>query len=422
MSEEESVAAPEVATPPEAPSTTEETAVVEKATPQPLSRNMSRRERVAAMRDRITKHAEGETSRGPDGRFVSEPEAATDEDAADEEEQPAAAPAVAVTEPEAAAEEVAQLPVQDEQVAPPPNLVTIPLASTHPLYSQGIRELKDVPEHLERAVRTMANASVRKQEVDQARAAQLAAENELAVQRARLEVMQHQSETPSPTATPEMQALIADIEKTYPEQAETVKLAFNALSQQTVQVEEAQALQVVQREQIGRRFLSEVQSGANKAYPVWSETGELGERMRISVSQYGDYVDARNANLVSAGGAEQEPSSQEFFSWVDTNYVKDPRVQNKLAAFQKKAETRIGNEKVSKAVAEERQRIATQEKQNLAEAAERHSTKPPSPPAVRSQGRVVPATPANEEARQNHGTRQRDLRASIRQRLQQSST
>lgn len=422
MSEEESVAAPVVAAPPEAPSTTEETVVVEKTTPQPLSRDMSRRERVAAMRDRITKHAEGETPRGPDGRFTAEPKAATDEAAADEEEQPAAAPAVAATEPEAAAEEVAALPVQDEQAATPLNLVTIPLDPNHPLHSQGITELKDVPEHLERAVRTMANASVRKQEVDQARAAQQAAETELAVQRARLEVMQHRSETPSPTATPEMQALMADIQQTYPEQAETVKLAFSALTQQSVQAEEAQALQVVQREQIGRRFLSEVQSGASKAYPVWSETGELGERMRISVSQYGDYVDARNANLVAGGGAEQEPTSQEFFSWVDTNYVKDPRVQNKLADFQKKAEARIGNERVSKAVAEERQRMAAQEKQNMAEAADRHGTKPPSPPAMRSQGRVVPASPANEAAGQNHGTRQRDLRASIRQRLQQSST
>jgi hypothetical protein len=419
VSETESVAATEVAPPPEAPSTTEETAVVEETTPQPLSRNMSRRDRVAAMRDRIAKQAEGETPRGPDGRFMAQPEVATEEDAADEEET-AAVDEVAATEPEAAAVEVAE-PVQDEKAAKPPKLVTIPLDSNHPLYSQGITELKDVPAHLERAMRTMANASVRKQEVDQARAAQQAAETELAMQRARLEVMQHQSETPSPAATPEMQALMADIEQTYPEQVETVKQAFNALSQQAVQAKEVQALQVVEREQVGRRFLSEVQSGANKAYPVWSETGELGERMRISVSQYGDYVDARNANLTAAGRAEQEPSSQEFFSWVDTNYVKDPRVQNKLAAFQKKAESRIGKNKVSKAVAKERQRMATKERQKLAEAAERHGTKPPSTPAVRSQGRVVPATPANEEARQNHGTRQRDLRASIRQRLQQSS-
>mgnify|MGYP003134840322 CR=1 FL=1 len=419
MSETESVAATEVAPPPEAPSTTEETAVVEETTPQPLSRVMSRRDRVAAMRNRIAKQAEGETPRGPDGRFITQPEAATEEAATDEEE-PAAAEEVAATEPEAAATEVAE-PVQDEEVATPPKLVTIPLDSNHPLYSQGITELKDVPAHLERAMRTMANASVRKQEVDQARAAQQAAETELAMQRARLEVMQHQSETPSPSATPEMQALMADIEQTYPEQAETVKQAFNALSQQAVQAKEVQALQVVEREQVGRRFLSEVQSGATKAYPVWSETGELGERMRISVSQYGDYVDARNSNLAASGRAEQEPSSQEFFSWVDTNYVKDPRVKNKLAAFQKKAEARIGNDKVSKAVAKERQSMAKKERQKLAEAAERHGTKPPSTPAVRSQGRVVPATPANEEARQNHGTRQRDLRASIRQRLQQSS-
>ena len=422
MSDTERVAAPEVAPPPEAPSTTEETAVVEETTPQPLSRSMSRRDRVAAMRERITTRAE--QPRGSDGRFLPQAEVAAEEVAAEPEEEETeesvAADEAATTEQEVAAPEVAE-PVQDEEVAEPPDLVTIPLDAQHPLYAQGITELKDVPAHLERAMRTMANATVRKQEVEQARAAQQAAEQELAMQRARLEVMQQQGEVQPVTATPEMQALMADIENTYPDQADTVKQAFTALSQQAVQAKEAEALQHVQREQIGRQFLTEVQSGASKAYPVWSETAELGERMRISVSQYGDYVDARNANLAAAGRPEQLPNSQEFFSWVDTNYVKDPRVKNKLADFQKKSEARIGKKRADKAVAKERQRMAKAERQKLAEAAERHGTKPPSPPAVRSQGRVVPAEPANTEAGQNHGTRQRDLRASIRQRLQQSS-
>ena len=115
------------------------------------------------------------------------------------------------------------------------------------------------------------------------------------------------------------------------------------------------------------------------------------------------------------------PSSQEFFSWVDTNYVKDKRVQNQLSEFKAKSEAKIGTARAQEAVAEERKKLAAEEKKRLTDAADRHGAKPPSPPAVRSQGQVAPIPPAAEEARRNHGTRQRDVRSSIRQRLQQSS-
>ncbi len=429
MSETESVAAPEVAPPTEAPSTTEETVATEEAT-QPLSRNMSRRERVSAIRERIEQQATP-PERGPDGRFVAEQneEAATEEPVAEPEEeevveetQVAAEESVAPTAEDAAEETVAEEATPSEETKAPeePKSVTIPLDPSHPLYAQGITELPNVPVHLERAMRTMANATVRKQEVEQARAAQQAAEQELAMTRARMEMLQS-GEIPTADNSPEIQTLLKDIENTYPDQLDTVKSALDALQQQTVQAKEAEVMQEVQRQQIGQQFLTEVQSNAHRQYPVWSQSGELTERMQLAVAQYGDYVDTRNANLAAVGQQEQMPTSQEFFSWVDTNYVKDQRVQSQLAQFKKENEAQIGKDRAAEAVAAERQRLANEEKKKLTEAADRHGTKPPSPPAMRSQGRVVPAAPANEEARQNHGTRQRDLRASIRQRLQQSS-
>ena len=426
MSETESVAAQEVAPPTEAPVITEETVVTEEA-PQPLSRTMSRKERVSAIRERITKGAQPD--RGPDGRFVPQEEIAAAEQVAqseteeEEETEDAAAEQVASTVEAATEEQVAEeaTPSEETKAEETPASVTIPLDPSHPLYAQGITELPNVPPHLERAMRTMANATVRKQDVEQARAAQQAAETELALTRARMEMLQS-GEVPTADSNPEIQTLLKDIENTYPDQLDTVKSALDALQQQTVQAKEAEVMQQVQRQQVGQQFLTEVQSSASKQYPVWSQTGELPERMRTSVAQYGDYVDARNANLVAVGQQEQMPSSQEFFSWVDTNYVKDERVQSQLAEFKKENEARIGNDRAAEAVAAERQKMANAEKLKLTEAATRHGTKPPSPPAMRSQGSVVPATPANEEARQNHGTRQRDLRASIRQRLQQSST
>ena len=423
MSDTESVAAQEVAPPTEAPSTPE----VEVApTPEPEvqvdQRAMSRRDRSRALHERIRQGAE--RPRGPDGRFLTQEQAAAEEVAEPvvEEEPVVAAEEVAETvEADSAAPEVAEPVPNDVTKAPiAPKSVTIPLDPSHPLYAQGITELTNVPKHLERHLRTMANANVRKQEVDNARAAQVAAENELAMVKARVEMLQS-GELQSAETDPKLQTLLQDVEQAYPEQAETVKKAFEALQQQTVNAKEAEVMATVQREQIGRQFLNEVSTQSGQQYPVWAKSGELSERMRIAVAQYGDYVDARNMNLTAVGQAEQMPSPEEFFTWVDTSYVKDTRVQAQLAEFNKKREKKIGKKHAKKAAAAERAKLAEEEKGRLAEAANRHGTNPPAPPAMRSQGRVIPATPANEEARQNHGTRQRDLRASIRQRLQSAT-
>jgi hypothetical protein len=424
VSDTESVAAQEVAPPTEAPSTPE---VVEVApTPEPEvqvdQRAMSHRDRSKALHERIRLGAERQ--RGADGRFLPQEQAAAPEVAepeAEEEQVTAAAEVAEPVETDSAAPEVAE-PVPDDVTKAPiaPKSITIPLDPSHPLYAQGITELTNVPEHLERHLRTMANASSRKQEVDHARAAQQAAENELAMVKARVEMLQS-GELQSAETDPQLQTLLQDVEQAYPDQVDTVKRALEALQQQTVNAKEAEVMAHVQREQVGRQFLNEVSNHSGQQYPVWAKAGELSERMRIAVAQYGDYVDARNTNLASVGEAEQMPTSNEFFTWVDTNYVKDTRVQAQLAKFNQKREKKIGQKHAKKAAAAERAKLAEEEKGRLAAAADRHGTNPPAPPAMRSQGRVIPATPANEEARQNHGTRQRDVRSSIRQRLQQSS-
>jgi hypothetical protein len=431
VSETEGVAAVEVAPPPEAPSTTEAPETVEVQAPettetpanQALNRHMSRRERVQAIHDRITTTTE--QPRGPDGKFVAQESAAEEPVAESEEEVPVAAEETEVaTQPKeadsAAPEEVAESGADETATPQEPQLVSIPLDPSHPLYAQGITELKNVPAHLERAMRTMANASVRKQEVEQARAAQQAAETELAMAQARMELLQS-GEAQAQDTSPEMQKLLADIEQAYPEQIDTVKSAFEALQQQAVQGKEAEIMANVQREQVGRQFMHEVSDRSTKHYPIWAQAGELPERLRVSVAQYGDYVDARNANLSYTGQPEQMPNADEFFTWLDTNYVKDQRVQSQLADYKQRSEAKIGDARAKEAAVAERRKIAEEEKQRLSEAATRHGTKPPSPPPMRSQGNVVPPTPANEEARKNHGTRQRDLRSSIRQRLQSTT-
>jgi hypothetical protein len=373
VSETEGVAAVEVAPPPEAPSTTEAPETVEVQAPettetpanQALNRHMSRRERVQAIHDRITTTTE--QPRGPDGKFVAQESAAEEPVAESEEEVPVAAEET----------EVATQPKEADSAAP-------------------------------------------EEEVEQARAAQQAAETELAMAQARMELLQS-GEAQAQDTSPEMQKLLADIEQAYPEQIDTVKSAFEALQQQAVQGKEAEIMANVQREQVGRQFMHEVSDRSTKHYPIWAQAGELPERLRVSVAQYGDYVDARNANLSYTGQPEQMPNADEFFTWLDTNYVKDQRVQSQLADYKQRSEAKIGDARAKEAAVAERRKIAEEEKQRLSEAATRHGTKPPSPPPMRSQGNVVPPTPANEEARKNHGTRQRDLRSSIRQRLQSTT-
>ena len=414
MTDTPSEAAPAVATAPvvveAAPVVTEVAApVVEQdvaeTPPVAVERATSRRDRVAAMRERLkTRESNEARPRNPDGTF-----------AIAETETPAAAPAVAAGEApsDAAAPVVAESGTSDA-----PKTVTIPLDRSHPLYDQGVTELKDVPVHLERQVRTMANATTRAKQAEQATAAQQVAETELATLRAKMELMQS-GELPQFDSDPEVQTLLADIEKAYPDQSDLVKRAIAALQTQETQAKEANITATVRREQVGRHFMSSVTQNAGKQYPVWQKSGELGNRMQNAMAQYGDYVDTRNANLVAVGKAESEPSSKEFFSWVDSNYVRDARVQEALRAYKDKSVSNSSQQAAAKAVAGERKKMADAEAAKLTAAAQRHSTRPPTPPPVRSQGNVNAATESSPA--QNHGTRQRDLRASIRQRLASSA-
>ncbi len=414
MTDTPSEAAPAVAPAPvvveAAPVVTEvATPVVEQAVtealPEAVKKATSRRDRVAAMRERLKTRESNETKpRNPDGTF-----------AAEKTETPAAAPAVAAEEApsDAAAPVVAESGTSDV-----PKTVTIPLDRSHPLYDQGVTELKDVPAHLERQIRTMANATVRAKQAEQASAAQQVAETKLATLQAKMELMQS-GDLPQFDSDPEVQVLLSDIEKAYPDQSDLMKRALVALQTQEMQEKEASITATVRRDQVGRQFLSSVTENAGKQYPVWQQSGELGQRMQNAVAQYGDYVDARNMNLVSVGRPESEPSSKEFFEWVDSNYVRDSRVQEALKSYQNKSLHKSNQQAAADAAAKERKRMTDAEAEKLSAAAQRHSTRPPTPPPVRSQGNVNAATETNPA--QNHGTRQRDLRSSIRQRLASSA-
>lgn len=407
MSDTEGTAAPtEVAAPavpePAAPEPVAPApAAPEPVPPEPVplepAQVLSKHDRVKQIRERITAARSEAPPRNPDGTFKS-----------------AADTPVADTETDTAAPKVAE-----SGQGEPEKLVTIPLDPSHPLWDQGIRELKDVPAHLEREVRTMANAVIRKSEAEAAQKAAQAAQKEAALLRAKMEMLQDGT-LQNLDANPEVQALLADIERAYPEQAEVAQAAFAALQAQKRQAKEAELNSKVEREFVGRSFITEVQANATRQYPVWAQSGELAPKMQNAMAQYGDYVDARNANLTALGKPESQPSVKEFFNWVDSNYVRDPRVQKQLAEFQGSHTKKVSESAATKAAAAERSRIAQMEKQRLSEAAQRHSTRPPAPVPAGVRGAVVGDRGAQQSpAATHHGTRQRDLRAQVRARLAQ---
>lgn len=422
MSDAEGAAAAEVAAATEAPEGVVATETLPAAPegsqeePQATARQQeveqvakTRAERVRAMRERLASRAQ-EQPRNADGTFAPK-----EGEGEGTEKQDAAAEGAAAEADSAAA-------VAAESGSPDGvRTVTIPLDPSNPLYEQGIKELPGVPAELERTLRTLLNNPVRRREVEQAQAAAEAAEAKLAAMQARMELLQS-GELPNYEGNPELDALLKDVERAYPEQGELVKRAFQALQAQERGAREAEATAMAERKVAGTRFMSAVTTRAAEHYPIWAKHGELGPRMQRAVAQYGDYVDARNANLKAVGQPERMPSAQEFFGWVDTHYVKDPRVQEHLRKYQSEQTTKAQKEAAAKAAAEERRKMAEAEKQKLEEAAQRHSTRPPSPPPMRSHGASVDAGGEKTDPSQHHGTRQRDLRARVRQRIQQAGS
>jgi hypothetical protein len=105
------------------------------------------------------------------------------------------------------------------------------------------------------------------------------------------------------------------------------------------------------------------------------------------------------------------PTTDEFYGWVDTQYIKDPRVQSAVVKFRNEQQEQ-GRAKIA---AEERRKLAGQEEAKLSEAAARHAARPPSTPGISSQGTTPP--PEDEGAvRALQGNRAKSLKAGIRER------
>ena len=346
-------------------------------------------QRLAARRAAAA--AAAEKPRDEQGRFVAQ-----------ESEAAKAAPAPEAKQGEAAPQAAAP----ESQVAPTTGTVTIPVPENHPLREQGVTQFDDVPAHLERHMREMLNAAARRKEVEQALAAREAAEREKLLVEAKLAVL---SSKGTPQVDPETQEMLRQVKEAFPDKAAELEAALEARKREQLSEMEREAATAAERQYAAHNFLRQVGQLSPQKYPVWQQSGELQHRMQSAVAQYGDYVDARNQNLRASGMPEQGPSAEEFFGWVDTNYVRDQRVQTNLRSFH---EQRIAKEKTAAAAAE-RKRIEAEQQAKLQQAAERHAANPPTLPMQQSVKGTVPSAAPEAVAGPN---RYRDLRTRVAQR------
>ena len=106
------------------------------------------------------------------------------------------------------------------------------------------------------------------------------------------------------------------------------------------------------------------------------------------LDQYGEHVDARNKTLSEQGKQLIQPTAPEFFQWIAPVYVNDPRVQQTV----KDEQARQRKTEEERIRAEERAKFAQAEKEKLAEAAQRHSGRPPSTSSHSSSGNIAALT------------------------------
>lgn len=425
MSDDATAVAAPVEAAPAPPPVVEEVAtpVVEESTPEPrpvapekvgpiLPPRSVRQQARESMQERAKVAAEafhaertpgkvdevGRTHAAEDGTYMKE--------GADE-----AAPIEHAEEEPAAPDVVAETPVTEE--LPPAaeaagaEFVTIPLDPRNPLADQGVTELT-VPAHMERHIRTLVNSSVRQKEVQESQA-QL---DQVRLDNARLAARVQALQDGTPEADPLQVEMLAQIKEHYPEQSAKIEAALAGEHAQATAQKESEIYAEMQREQVAKSFMQQVGSGAAHKYPAWASAGELQDRMASAMSQYGDYVDARNMNLGRRGQAEVVPTTDEFYGWVDTQYIKDPRVQSAVVKFRNEQQEQ-GRAKIA---AEERRKLAGQEKATLSEAAARHAARPPSTPEISSQGNTA-VPPDEDRARVSQGNRAKVLREALHERL-----
>ncbi len=415
MSEEAAVVeAPAVTPEVEAPATTE-APPTPAAVEHPESENVSPKtkqrrimqQRVAAAEEsrvRAMEQPREEAGKPEGGEFKAEApetepaaEAATDKVPAEPEAAAAELPApVSVSEEKDVAEE-----------SPTPKTVMIPLSENHPFRSRGITEWATSPE-LETETRGMLNA-VERQSGAQATADDLREQNMML--EARLKAQQ--GEMPY-NKTPEDEFLLKEISEKYsPEKAAQVEAAFESLNTQHMHQAEQQATQMVAERRIASAFIANVKTEAAQRLPVWETSGEIVGHVGRLLDEYGEHVDSRNEVLGKEGRQIMPPTAQEFFQWIAPVYANDPRVQqgfkDEQARNQKASEERIR--------AEERATFAKAETEKLAEAATRHSTRPPSTSSHSSSGTVAGADADEAQRKARTGSNRRTaIRKDIGQR------
>lgn len=349
----------------------------------------------------------GNTHAKEDGTFMEEVKEGADVKPAPVEGATPVAPA----EPAVPAAPVAE-PVSDD--APPAapvagtDFVTIALDPNGPLADQGVSELS-VPAAIERQIRTLANAATRQRDT---------AETKLALDQAHLENARLSARVQAltdgtPIADPLEVEMLAQIKEHYPDQVEGVEKALAEKRDNATTQKEADIYAEIQREHVAKSFMQNISTTSAQKYPAWAAAGELNSRMASAMSQYGDYVDARNLNLQRTGQAPTEPTAAEFYGWVDTQYIRDPRVQEQVKQYRNEQQEKSR----SGIAAQERQKLATKEKATLDAAAERHAARPPSTPGIPSQGTTPP--PAEGNPAKTSGDRAKALRQGIRNRYKQ---
>lgn len=261
--------------------------------------------------------------------------------------------------------------------------VRIEIPKDHPLREQG-RTHWDVRSEDERDLRAALNQWTRRSEKEEAEKLQKQFEQRLEQERiqrlrvqAELEAMK--AGVPSLENNPDLDAALKDIERAWGGQKpEVVEFMKNAVREQFAREQQAAHEAAFSRVQMGEttdRFLSTVQTSAAQQFPVWNQTGELNARMSQALGQYGDMVDARNAQLAQMGRPHQPPSADEFFRYVRTSYVGDARVQKQIQDMKNKREAEL-RERIRQ---EERKKLQEAQAQKRQEVEKRHSTRPPAP-------------------------------------------
>ena len=356
---------------------------------QAVRANLTERmkERTAAV-EAASAHPSANQPRDPAGKFAGEGKD-------DVKAETAAAPAAASDADGAKA------------ATPAAGPVSIELPENHPLRAQGITKLENVPPHLELHLRALVKADTRRRDVEESKTALTAVQEENVRLKARLETLTGPDKK-SLLDDPKTQQLLAQVKEHYPEQHDLIVEGLKKKDEEKVRAAEEAAVAQAGEGVEAQQFLMKVGEQAPTKYPVWLQSGELANRMRNAAVQYADYVDTRNETMAKQGRPKVRATAEEFFSWVDTNYVRDARVQQSL----EQAHTARVNAEANRAAQIERQRLADAEKQRLKDAGQRHSARPPAPPAVRTQGQAT-----DQKAVVPHGNRQRATREALRERL-----